>query len=145
VSDDTGSPEHHVRGRKWCSCVAARARSQPRARLMPSPSPQLGPTVGHVHPVLTYLLTYLLALRGQRPLGGEPGGVGERRRGGRRRRRRRPYAYGIGGGGKDDNISTTPLWAAPCAPALSRSETELGANGAEPGAPRAGRQHVRRA
>ena len=28
----------------------------------------------------------------------------------------------------DDNISTTPLWAAPCAPALSRSETELGAN-----------------
>ena len=115
---------------------------------MPSPSPQLGPTVGHVHPVLTYLLTYLLALRGQRPLGGEPGGVGEERRadgsagggdGG--------YGayYGIGGGGNDDNISTTPLWAAPCAPALSRSETELGANGAEPGAPRAGRQHVRRA
>ena len=34
------------------------------------------------------------------------------------------------GGGNDDNISTTPLWAAPCAPALSRSETELGANGA---------------
>jgi hypothetical protein len=40
--------------------------------------------------------------------------------------------YGIGGG-NDGNISTTPLWAAPCAPALSRSETELGANGAEPG------------
>ena len=78
-----------------------------------------------------------LALRGQRPPGEGPGGV--------------VGADGSGGddndigGGNDDNTSTTPFWAAPCAPALSRSETELGADGAGPGASRARRQHARRA
>ena len=79
-----------------------------------------------------------LALRGQRPLGGEPGGVGGEAGGGD------DGDNGIGGG-TDDNTSTTPLCATPCASAFSRSETELGANGAEAGASRAGRQHVRRA
>jgi hypothetical protein len=56
------------------------------------------------------------------------------------------------GSGNDGNISTTPLWAAPCAPALHRrplalgAETaELGASGAGPRASRVRRQHERRA
>ena len=81
-----------------------------------------------------------LALRGQQPPGGGPGGVGSETGGGGSG----DHDHGIGGG-DDDDISTTPLWAAPCAPALSRSETELGASGAGPGASRARRQHGRRA
>ena len=81
-----------------------------------------------------------LALRGQQPPGGEPGGVGGEAGGGGGG----DHDHDIGGG-NDDNISTTPLWAAPCAPALSRSETELGANGVGPRASRARRQHGRRA
>ena len=81
-----------------------------------------------------------LALRGQQPPGGEPGGVGGEAGGSGSG----GHDHGIGGG-DDDGISTTPLWAAPCAPALLRSETELGASGAGPGASRARRQHGRRA
>jgi hypothetical protein len=44
-----------------------------------------------------------LALRGQRPLGGEPGGVGEAAGGGD------DGGNGIGSS-NDGNISTTPLW-----------------------------------
>ena len=81
-----------------------------------------------------------LALRGQQPPGGEPGGVGGEAGGSGSG----GHDHGIGGG-DDDGISTTPLRAAPCAPALLRSETELGASGAGPGASRARRQHGRRA
>ena len=81
-----------------------------------------------------------LALRGQQPPGGEPGGVGGEAGGSGSG----GHDHGIGGG-DDDGISTTPLWAAPCAPALLRSGTELGASGAGPGASRARRQHGRRA
>ena len=57
-----------------------------------------------------------LALRGQQPPGGEPGGVGGEAGGGGGG----DHDHDIGGG-NDDNISTTPLWAAPCAPALPRA------------------------
>jgi hypothetical protein len=64
-----------------------------------------------------------LALRGQRPLGGEPGGVGEAAGGGD------DGGSGIGSG-NDGNISTTPLWRRlarpPYTAALSRSEDGRG-------------------
>ena len=83
---------------------------------------------------------FLSNRRGQQPPGREPGGVGGEAGGSGSG----GHGHGIGGG-DDDGISTTPLWAAPYAPALLRSETELGASGAGPGASRARRQHGRRA
>ena len=65
-----------------------------------------------------------------------------RRRQRQRQQQRQQQRDGAGGG---TSSAITPPGAAPCAPALSRSETELSANGAEPGASRARRQHVRRA